>query len=64
MLSWLDRRLPTCWCHMADWKMGNDALFRNDWAPNEDCWDGPPGQEFDYCGKYKTKAEFDKAVRR
>ena len=31
-------------------------------CPSASCWDGPKGKEFDWCGRYKTKAELDAAI--
>ncbi len=59
-LNWFDRRFPTCWTGMVMWKLGHDDWS---WWINRSCWDGPPGREYDYCGKYKSKAEWQKAAR-
>jgi len=32
------------------------------WEVNRNCWDGPAGEKYDYCGKYETKEELDEAI--
>jgi len=59
MLYWIDRLFPVCWLNVAMWKMwGVEGCF----GPSSNCWDGPAGEKYDYCGKFKTKEEFDKAM--
>jgi hypothetical protein len=53
-LRWLDSHLATCWVGIAMWKMGYPD--QNWWGGT--CWDGPKGQEYDYCGKWDDEASF------
>ena len=57
VLLWLDRHLNTCWAGIAMWKLG----YEWSWWPNG-CWDGRPGQEYDYCGKWKTEDAIREAM--
>jgi hypothetical protein len=44
---------------MVMWKLGYET---DDWNIIEKCWDGPRGQEYDYCGRFQTLAEFRAAL--
>ena len=43
------------------WKRGYDDDVAN-WPIGMACWDGPKGEEYDYCGKYKTWDAFSRAL--
>ena len=55
-LRWFDRHHATCWLRVYSWKQGYS--LGESWWPQHTCWDGPLGEEYDYCGKYKTLADF------
>ena len=58
LLYWIDRHFPTCWSSLVMLKVS--PAFYDGWSicPTASCWDGPPGREYDYCGKYKTYEAF------
>ena len=60
VLYWVDRRYPTCWSNLVGAKLGSEQASVH---PTALCWSGPQGREYDYCGKYKTLAEFRRASR-
>ena len=58
VLYWIDRRYPTCWSSLCSAKFGSEqASIRPTWM----CWSGQKGREYDYCGKYHTHEEFERA---
>jgi len=60
LLYWLDHVVPDlCWAALVCWKvMGSEWA----WFMGPLCWNGPNGQEYDYCNKHKTRAEHEVAL--
>ena len=60
LLRAINHRTNTCWTGMVLWRLGDEYA----WDIREDCWDGPCGHEYDFCGRYKTGEEFRRAIKR
>jgi hypothetical protein len=55
LLYYVDRHSNTCLSGFVMWKLGYGGWS---WWPHAGCWDGPLGEEYDYCAKYESFERF------
>lgn len=54
LLVWLTERWGLCWVNVVTWRLWGDEAGSLLASPA--CWDGRPGEEYDYCGRYDSLA--------
>lgn len=59
LLDWLNDHSSVCWANVVMWREHGDS---DSWWPTS-CWQKDLVDHGDWCGKFKTEAEHDKAMQ-